>query len=308
MGLSVLGAIAEEIDLNREEFRKAVEELTGGAKVNFEKLPKWFEATLRTLDALGEQKAGVHHPGHRGTAREHPLQQVLAQMLPSPFTIETGFAINHFMTESKEQDLLVVDRNIGARLLPEENYFPIEPCLASVQVKSTLTRADIRDATVNCISIKRLFGWPLVPQEQSDHEYDKLCYAVFAYGSPSTLDRLAAVVNDELASVSRHLWPNMFYVLGKGLLIPGRDRGVPLDRSTMFTGPKYLHVGEPSAPGLPASEAYAFLWFLSNIIDHCMEQRENRESPNLQRYWFYGLQLQTQLNTGTLARETDRLH
>ena len=90
-----------------------IEELIGGSNTNFEKLPMWFEATLRTLDALGEQKAGVHHPGHRGKAREHPLQQVLAQMLPSPITIETAFAINHFMTESKEQDLLVVDQNIG---------------------------------------------------------------------------------------------------------------------------------------------------------------------------------------------------
>ena len=125
----------------------------------------------------------------------------------------------------------------------------------------------------------------------------KLCYAVFSYGSPSTLDRLAAVLNDELARVDRPLWPNMFYVLGKGLLIPGDDRGVPLDRSTMFTGPRYRTVHDVSAPGLPVSEAYAFLWFLSNIIDHCMEQRRNRESPNLQRYWFSALQIQTRLHT-----------
>ena len=197
----------------------------------------------------------------------------------------------------EEQDLLLVDRNIGGRLLPGESYFPIEPCLASVQVKSTLTRTQIRDATVNCISIKRLFGWPLVHEDQSDREYDKLCYAVFSYGSRSELDRLADVLNDELAQVSRHLWPNMFYVLGKGLLIPGDDRGVPFDSSTMFTGPRFRTVKNVGAePALPASEAYAFLWFLSNIIDHCMEQRGQRESPNLQRYWFYALSYQTRLN------------
>lgn len=283
--------------MNSEEFRKTVEELAAGAKVNFKKLPNWFERTIRVLDELGKQKAGVHHPGHRGDAREHTLEWVLAQMLPAPCTLEKGFAVNHYMTESKEQDLLVVDQDIGARLLPEENYFPIEPCLASVQVKSTLTRTEIRDAAVNCISIKRLFGWPLVPEDQSDPEYHKLCYAVFSYGSPSTLDRLAAVLNDELACVDRPLWPNMFYVLGKGLLIPGDDRGVPLDRSTMFTGPMYRTVHDVSAPGLPVSEAYAFLWFLSNIMDHCMEQRRNRESPNLQRYWFSALQIQTRLHT-----------
>ena len=283
--------------MDRERFRTTVEELTRAAKVNFKMLPKWFEATLHTLDALGKQKAGVHHPGHRGTAREHPLQDVLANMLPSSLLIEKGFAINRFMTESKEQDLLVVDQNIGARLLPEENYFPIEPCLASIQVKSTLTRTQIRDAAINCISIKRLFGWPVVSKEESDPEYDKLCYAVFSYGSRSTLETLATVLNDELSAVSRHLWPNMFYVLGKGLLIPGHGGGVPLDRSTMFTGPTYQHVKEHGAPGLPVSEAYPFLWFLSNIIDHCMEQRGAREGPSVQRYWFTGIDLQTRINT-----------
>ena len=46
-------------------------------------------------------------------------------------------------------------------------------------------------------------------------------------------------------------------------------------------------------PERDVSKAYPFLWFLSNIIDHCMEQRGNRESPNLQQYWFSGIQLQS---------------
>lgn len=274
--------------MNKEAFREAVEELTHGApKVDAAKMGKWFAATLDTLEALGKQKEGVHHPGHRGTAREYLLQDVLAEMLPSSLALEKGFAINYMMSESKEQDLLVVDRSTGGRLLPGEGYFPIEQCLASVQIKSTLTRTQIRDATVNCISLKRLFGWPLVPREQSDDEYDKLCYAVFSYGSRSTLDTLADVVNEELASVERHLWPNMFYVLGKGLLFPGEDHSIALDRSTMFSGSRFCSVEGAGAPGLPATQAYVFLWFLSNIIDHCMEERGNRDNPSLELYWFY---------------------
>ena len=71
----------------------------------------------------------------------------------------------------------------------------------------------------------------------------------------------------------------MFYVLGKGLLIPGHDGGVPLDRSTMFTGPRYRRVREHGAPGLPVSEAYPFLWFLSNIIDHCWNSVATGRAP-----------------------------
>ena len=58
-----------------------------------------------------------------------------------------------------------------------------------------------------------------------------------------------------------------------------------------------------SAPGLPASEVYVFLCFLSNIIDHCMELRGIRESLNLKRYWLHGIWLQTQLYAGSLKSE-----
>lgn len=272
--------------MNKKTFQEAVKELTHGAKADDAKMGKWFAGTLEILEALGKQKEGIHHPGHRGTAREHPLHAVLGEMLPASLALEKGFAIDHMMRESKEQDLLVVDRNIGGRLLPGEPYFPIELCLASVQVKSTLTRVTIRDAAVNCISLKNLVGWPLVPKEQSAEEYEGLCYAVFSYGSPSTLDALADVVNEELASVERHLWPSMFYVLGQGLLIPGDEYGVTLDRSTMFEGSTFCAIKGAGAPGLPASAAYAFLWFLSNIIDHCTEERNNRASPSLELYWF----------------------
>ena len=162
--------------MNREEFLRKVSKLDGGMEVNAQRMPKWFEKSLAVLEALGKQKEGVEHPGHRGTSRENPLQELLDRMLPATMSVEKGFAVNHWMAESKEQDLLVVDSNISGRLFPEENYFPIESCLASIQGKSNLTRAEIREVTINCASIKRLFGWPLVEQEKSDDAYDTLCY------------------------------------------------------------------------------------------------------------------------------------
>lgn len=291
--------------MTKDEFQRTVEALTRSTEVNLRKMPKWFEGTLDTLKALGEQKDGVHHPGHRGTAREQPLQQLLVHMLPKSMAVDKGFALNRLMTESKEQDLLIVDGSVTGSLLPQEHYFPIESCLASVQVKSTLTRTQIRDAIINCISIKRLSGGLEEEPEKKAKEYDKLCYAVFSYGSRSDLDKIADVLNEELDPVKRHLWPNMFYVLGQGLLIPGNDEGVPLDGIAMFREPRFRSVQKIGAePALPRSEAYAFLWFLSNIIDHCMGQRRERTPPSCKDYWFSALALQTTVNEHIINEQT----
>ena len=281
--------------MNRAAFLQKIHELGGGLRVNVHRMPEWFEKTLRVLEALGEQKGGVGHPGHRGSARENPLQQLLDQMLPATLSVEKGFAVNQFMAESKEQDLLVVDRNISGRLFPDENYFPIESCLASIQVKSNLTRATIRDATVNCASIKRLFGWPLVEQEKSAAACEALCYAVFSYGSGRKLDRLAEAVNEELREVPRHFWPNAFYVLGKGMLIPGEAHGARLDSSTMFTGSTFHAVSDAAGPGMDKSAAHPFLWFLSNVVDHCCAQRGERDAPKYKGYWFQTITMQLAL-------------
>ena len=283
--------------MNKDDFRQEVDRLSAGTRVDVKKVPLWFTGTLAALDALGKQKEMVEHPGHRGSSRETPLMELLEQILPGSISVMKGFAINSLMATSKEQDLLVVDRNIAGKVLPQESYFPIEACLASIQVKSTLTRSTIRDAVLNCITVKKLFGWPLVEEQESDAGYDKLCFGIFGYACDWELEELAEVITDEMAVVKRHLWPNEIYVLGKGMVIPGDERGVSMDHKTMFTGSDFRSVGHIGAePALPKSEAYAFLWFIANIIDHCMQQRKERAIPSYMNYWFHTLITQIEVS------------
>ena len=271
--------------MNREEFRKSVADLRG-LKVDAKKMQVWFDGVLRTLEALGDQKEAIGHPGHRGTARESPLQDVLNEMLPQGIVAAKGFALTPLMAASKEQDLLTVDRNVAGTVLPGESlHYPIEACLASMQVKSRLTRSTIREAIVNCVSLK---GLGMFEEDARWHsKNDGLCYAVFGYGSDFDLTRLAEVINEELEEVDRDLWPNLFYVLGNGLLIPADDQGaISLGNETMFTGAKFRTVTPMGVePALAESEAYPFLWFLTNFIDHCTSERELRKSPRYKQYW-----------------------
>ena len=285
--------------MNREKYRRQVETLSGGFQVDATKMPTWFEGVLGVLEALGEQKAAIRHPGHRGSARESPLEGTLNEMLPSGMVAAKGFALNPLMATSNEQDLLVVDRNVAGEILPgKSSYYPIEACVASVQVKSNLTRATIREAIVNCVSLKNLGMFEDDSPFSSGN--DGVCFGVFSYRSAYGLGKLAEVVNEELEGVERQYWPNLFYVLGKGMLVPADDQErISLGQETMFTGSRFCTVGAMGVePAIEKSEAYPFLWFLTNIIDHCVEQRKKRQSPVYKQYWLKLFGIHTKFGAG----------
>ena len=292
--------------MNRDEFKKKVKELSSTTKMNVRRLPDWVEESLKVLDALSKQKAGVQHPGHRGSSREDLLKEILDDMLPRPMKVIKGFAVNQHTITSLEQDLMVVDRSIAGPILPgDKMHYPVESCLASVQVKSNLNRETIRDAALNCISIKQTLS--MSPDEaERKSSCNKLCYAVFSYRCEYELERMAEVVNQELEPVERHFWPNLFFLLGKGMLIPADNRRIQLENETMFTGSQFRTVGNMGVePALKESQAYPFLWFLTNIIDHCIQQRSERQSPSYKGYWLtaFGLQsaVKKHMDTGSLS-------
>lgn len=174
-------------------------------------------------------------------------------------------------------------------------YFPIEACLASIQVKSRLTRSTIRHAAVNCVSLKTLGMFDdEVPWNSKNHG---ICFGVFAYRTQYRLPKLAEIVNEELECVERHLWPNLFYVVGEGMLIPADEQErIPMENETMFTGSKFCAVGNMAlVPTLKRSSAYPFLWFLTNIIDHCVVQRKACESPVYKKYWLQLFQVHVEI-------------
>ena len=263
-------------------------------------MEKWFEGTLGMLDSLGKQKDSIHHPGHKGSLREKPLRDLLEEMLPLGLSPLKGMALTALMAESKEQDILIVDRNAAGTILPgRSRHFPIESCLGSIQVKSRLTRATIRHAAVNCMSLKTLGMFDgEVPWNSKNHG---VCFGVFAYQSDYRLAKLAEVVNEELSSVQRDLWPNMFYVVGEGMLIPADDQArIPMDNETMFTGAEFCAVDEMALlPSMGKSPAYPFLWFLTNIIDHCIAQTKVRDSPRYKQYWLRLFHIHAAVNKET---------
>lgn len=103
------------------------------------------EAALREARAA----AAVQHPGVKGRIREVLISELFRPLLPADVGVGHGQIVSAFDGKtSPEQDIVIYDRRLLPPLLYEGSIglFPIECCLATVEVKSRLTREELRDA------------------------------------------------------------------------------------------------------------------------------------------------------------------
>ena len=282
--------------MNKSEFEDKLNSALSTSEINVKLLSNWFNKILEVLNTVAEQHSSIEHPGRKGQSREDILTEQLEPMLPKSLQITKGFAVDRNLTVSKEQDLLVLSRDSGMSLIPGQPYYPIHSCLASIEVKSNLTLAEVRRAILNCISVKKLLT-DHFPKTIEDEHIGRYCYAIFAYNCGKHLEGLAGDFNDALESVPHHLRPNLVYVLGRGMLIPSETPNISLGIDQMFTDAVFRPVPEMGAPpSIPATEAYAFIWFLTNIVDHCLKERKVRPQFVFRLYWETTLSLQAAVN------------
>jgi hypothetical protein len=183
-------------------------------------------------------------------------------------------------THSREQDILLLDAATGSAVLHTEgcSYYPVESVLGSIEVKSRLTLKELRKAIINCISVKKLTS-----HEETEKSTGKVWYSVFAYESDWDLDAAAKRLNQVVADVPVSLRPDAVYIVGKGLLIPGSAAGLELNyRQDIEEG--YQALPHLRTELLPASEAHAFLWFATAMVDHCLKERASRKPLSLFAY------------------------
>ena len=125
----------------------------------------------------------VSHPGLRGRFKELLVEQLIQPWLPPYCRIGTGTIIDSDGTrrELSEDDLVVYDPNLAPQLLlsPSDGIFPVESVLEKIEVKSRLTRDEMRKAIRSAVGVHELKMLP--PQKDSVPE--RVICALFAYRS-----------------------------------------------------------------------------------------------------------------------------
>lgn len=288
--------------MNHQQYDASLQHLLKNNPVNITFLSNWFDSVLDQLDLLAEQRAAIKHPRYRGDSREHDLKALLTRAMPPAIAMSNGFVANEYATVSQEQDCLLLDARQATTLVRSEKaiYYPIESVLASIEIKSELNLVELRKIALNCASLRKL-QYRITDGKQKDQR--KVAYFVFAYSSKWDLAQTAAKFNEVLASVPAHLRPCMIYVLKKGFLMPSASGNLAIGPQALFEhGPFKAQGAMRVAKSMPETHAIPFLWFLSNIIDHCTSELFARPWSWVGEYVFAPLILQQQVESQIAKR------
>ncbi len=176
----------------------------------------------------------IRHPRDVGLAREQILRKFLVDtgLIPNRYaatssSVRVASTTGHM---SNELDLLFYDPDESIFLMRRENAYsvlPVESTYGVIQVKSKVTRNDIREGLLNVASYKKLrrvtsSEWTIFSEEpKSQNGFGIL----FAYDTDLDWSDIADEVKTFADENTKHTWPNVVFVLSKGFFLCGDKTG-----------------------------------------------------------------------------------
>ena len=172
------------------------------------------------LQDFEQIQSQVKHAGERGSEREASLRDFLRIYLPSRYAVENGEVVDTDGQTSKQCDLIIYDHLNSPLLLAGRDYrvFPVEPVLATVEVKSVLSTAELQDAAEKIRSVKRL-----------RRVNGPIAGIVFAYSSTWKKDPMGSI-GEKLRIINSKLEPyeyiDLLCVLNVGVICITNENGL----------------------------------------------------------------------------------
>lgn len=244
--------------------------------------PAHFAERLgRRLVVEFDDSAMAGTPGLIGSAKEHPARKQLERLLPQSAAIGSGLIIDSFGNVSKQQDIVVYERNMCPVFTindtPEATYYPCEGVIAVGEVKSAMGTRQLKDSIAKIISAKGLqrYGRPSeglggttipfrqygstvamhgVESEQFDQE-TKATDQIFGFVLCARFTLVDSAIHLKIGNLlggcSPCEAPNLFSSLANGFIAPFHD---PSNKITLAihgaTGVAYCKDGHRSFPYL----------------------------------------------------------
>lgn len=186
-----------------------------------------------------QQSGAFKHRGNRGAGREQTVVKFLNEHLPGRFRAVTGEIVDVGGERSGQVDILLYDRVQTAPLLTQADgrvLIGAEAVLAVIEVKSRLTRSELRKAINGFAKIRTMRPWGqswarYVPRGKQADRGPRCFLSVFAFNTDIgvtdwSLKELTRV-RDECAAMSLHLEHlDRVAVLTRGLLLPAEGLSV----------------------------------------------------------------------------------
>jgi hypothetical protein len=170
----------------------------------------------------------MSHAGEKGRNNEAILREFLSRHLPTRYTVSTGKVVSAGGLESGQIDLIVHDRLDTPALMDARAWslVSVESVQAVISVKTSLDRAELKDAMASIESVRKLPRIAALSKQGSKFEdvpEDQVLRPrglVFAYKSTwATFDSCATAFVELLDEFDDANRPNGVCVLDQGFLI-----------------------------------------------------------------------------------------
>jgi hypothetical protein len=227
---------------------------------------KRAQALVDFAMSLSDAAQELGHAGVRGRAREVFAKDLLTPFLSPNVATCSGLVVDSEGGHSRQVDVIVYDRALIPTLLftGEEGVVPIESVLATIEVKSALSRQELRDAIENAHSVKRLRPKYMEVMGEVPEKSSPIC-CTFAFRSDCAAERELARLNEIVREVNETA-DHKVYVPLSGLCVGDRS-------FTACTGIEYQDVPIPTFSTHTSSAAVRFLVFLIDQISILERQR-----------------------------------
>lgn len=125
----------------------------------------------------------IQHNGEKGTARENILEEYLKCYIPEKYCFSKGTIVDCKDVQSRQVDIIIHDKFLTPYLVDMDGtkIVPIESVYGVVEVKSTLTKEELRKCVKNIESVRKL-------EKKTTSGYSfPTAGMVFAYDSDASL-------------------------------------------------------------------------------------------------------------------------
>lgn len=164
----------------------------------------------------------IQHNVEKGTARENILEEYLKSYIPDKYCFSKGTIVDCKDVQSRQVDIIIHDKFLTPYLLDMDGtkIVPIESVYGVIEVKSTLTKEELRKSVKNIESVRKL--------EKKTTLGDPFPTAgmVFAYDSDASLEAVYNNLNELSADIGIDKRISCICVLNKGVILPIDKNGL----------------------------------------------------------------------------------
>jgi hypothetical protein len=188
-------------------------------------MERFFANVEATFLAKFQESAAIFHAGDRGENREEILSEFLSAHLPTRYGVTKGQIVTRSGALSHSADIIVYDStNCPVLYQGRTAILPIEGIYGIIEVKSTLAKDDLLDATGKIEQFKRLASQDLSVIKTREYvtvqRPSRPFGIVFSYGLRG--NSLNSIMGNYLEECGRihhvNYFTNLVSVLGAGLV------------------------------------------------------------------------------------------